>query len=91
MTKSGCKGCGGAKHVTGHGKETREILDVLYDRGNIDGGRAQRWHICMTANKCGLACPDMDKLAGEIPTCPGSRNLYEDLKLRRFKCPRGRF
>lgn len=69
----------------------RALIDGLFEKGQLDAARRHRWMQCAMSNGCGLACERLDKEVGEQPSCGKTANLYEALKRRDFKCPRGLF
>lgn len=72
----------------------REIIRQLFESGNTEGGQRQRWSLCAHSSDCTLACPNLDKEAGQKPSCVDAKtgkviiaDLYEALKKLHQQCP----
>lgn len=91
-----CKG----KNTTG--RRTRQAIQGLFDRGNIEGAVTHRLRLCASASRCGRLCANLIKGpgAGQVAcvdvATPGARPgeqapLYQALADPAFHCPQGRF
>jgi len=75
----------------------RALIGRLFDAGQIAQAQKHRWGECAHGHGCGLACDQLDKEAGQVPSCVGDRgrlvteDLYAALKRPEFRCPLGRF